>query len=96
MDGLGACKLKLYKVFSWDVASLLEDKSWDVHSVQVCAKYRQESSTLSPYHQRRKIKAAPEVGCLIGICKSSIYRDVLREHMISSHVVSSLPLTWLG
>ena len=92
MEGLGACKLKFYEFFSWDMASLLEDKSWGVHSVQVCAKYRQESSTLSPYHQRRKIKeAAPEVGCLIGICKSPIYRDVLRERMISN-----LPLTWLG
>ena len=40
------------------MASLLEDKSQGVHLVQLCAKYRQESATLSPYHQHQMINEA--------------------------------------
>ena len=38
------------------MASLLEVKSRGVCSVWLCAKYRQESVTLSPYNQCQKIK----------------------------------------
>ena len=45
-----------YRWFSWGVASHQEGKSRDVCSLQLCAKYRQGSATLSPYHQCQKIK----------------------------------------
>ena len=38
------------------MASVQEDKSQGLVSVHLCAKYRQQSTTLSPYYQCGKIK----------------------------------------
>ena len=38
---------KCYRWFSWGMASLPEGKSRGMYSVQLCAKYRQGSTTLS-------------------------------------------------
>ena len=40
----------VYEWFSWGVASLQEGKSRGLCLVQLCAKYRLVSTTLSPYH----------------------------------------------
>ena len=59
-----------YRWFSWGVASLLEGKSWCLHSVQLCAECRRGSATSSPYHQCWKIKKLLllTVKCLLYSC----------------------------
>ena len=47
-----------YSWLSWGVTSLLEGKSWSLHLAQLCGKYRQGTTMLSPYCYHRKIKEA--------------------------------------
>ena len=44
------CCTCVYRWFLWGVASLPEGKSRALCLVQLCAKYRLVSATLSPYH----------------------------------------------
>ena len=44
------CCTCVYRWFLWGVASLPEGKSRGLCLVQLCAKYRLVSATLSPYH----------------------------------------------
>ena len=93
---------KVYRWFSWGVASLPEGKSRGLGLVQLCAKYRLVNTTSSPYHLYRKINEAaslkvkgPLYNCLLIACLPS------RSRTLNWHLKSSLyyirwhsPLSW--
>ena len=44
------CRLTQNLLYSYSNGVWLQGKSWGVHSVQLCAKYRQKRAISSPYH----------------------------------------------